>query len=242
MVYYALVAAVLVSILKTNYGYTSNKDPIFMGFVFGLLFGDMMQCLLLACGVQSLYMGVIAPGGNTPADQVLAAGVAVPVAFTSGIGLDAAIVLAVPIGLIGAQLTNIRYILNGFLVEPCDKAFENLQFGKYTFLTMVFPFFITLALYGTVVFGAVYFGSSAVEAVFEVIPQWVLNGLSCAGGILPATGFAVTIMVIGQKKLIPFFIIGYFVVKFFGLGTLPVGIFAVCMALLISFGFDREEA
>lgn len=242
MVYYALVAAVLVSILKTNYGYTTNKDPIFMGFVFGLFFGDMMQCLLLACGVQSLYMGVIAPGGNVPADQVLAAGVAIPVAFTSGIGLDAAIVLAVPIGLIGAQVQNLKYIINGFLVDPCDKAFENLQFGKYTFLTMVFPFFITLALYGTVTFGAVYFGSSAVEAVFEVIPQWVLNGLSCAGGILPATGFAVTIMVIGQKKLIPFFIIGYFIVKFFGLGTLPIGIFAACIALLISFGFEREEA
>lgn len=242
MFYYALVAGVLVAVFKTCPGYTTPRSALAASFVFGIFYGDMMQCLLLGCGVQSLYMGVIGPGGNVPADQVLAAGVAVPVAFTSGIGLDVAIALAVPIGLIGAQLTNIRYIINGFLVDPCDNAFENLQFGKYTLLAIVIPYFISLALYGTVTFCAVYFGSTAVESIFEVIPQWVLNGLSCAGGILPATGFAVTIMVIGQKKLIPFFIIGYFVVKFFGLGTLPVGIFAVCIALLISFGFEREDA
>ena len=41
--------------------------------------------------------------------------------------------------------------------------------------------------------------------VLEVIPAWLMHGFEVMGGILPALGFALTIMVIGKKNLIPYF-------------------------------------
>ena len=79
---------------------------------------------------------------------------------------------------------------------------------------------------------ALAFGVDAVTAFLNSIPAWATNGLSVAGGLLPALGFAVTIMVIGKKKLLPYFIIGFAIVAYSGINTIGVAVFAICIALL----------
>ena len=75
-------------------------------------------------------------------------------------------------------------------------------------------------------------GVDAVSAFLDAIPAWATNGLSVAGGLLPALGFAVTIMVIGKKNLIPYFIIGFALVAYSGMNTIGIAVFAICIALL----------
>ena len=75
-------------------------------------------------------------------------------------------------------------------------------------------------------------GVDAVTAFLNAIPAWATNGLSVAGGLLPALGFAVTIMVIGKKRLLPFFILGFALVAYSGINTIGVAVFAICIALL----------
>ena len=58
---------------------------------------------------------------------------------------------------------------------------------------------------------------------------------STFGGILPALGFAITIMVIGKKHLIPFFILGYFGVKYLNIDVMAAAIFGACFALLFTY-------
>lgn len=58
------------------------------------------------------------------------------------------------------------------------------------------------------------------------------NGLAIAGNILPALGFAITIIVIGKKQYIPLFIIGFFLVTYSGLNTIGISIFGLCAVLL----------
>lgn len=60
--------------------------------------------------------------------------------------------------------------------------------------------------------------------VLEVIPAWLMHGFEVMGGILPALGFALTIMVIGKKNLIPYFLIGFVAVVYFGAEVMAVAI------------------
>src|SRR5690606_8016971 len=83
------------------------------------------------------------------------------------------------------------------------------------------------------VFIANLYGPELVERFINGIPQWILHGFGVAGGLLPALGFAITIFVIGKKNLIPFFIIGFFLVKYLGINIMAAAIFGTCIALLI---------
>jgi D-glucosaminate-specific PTS system IIC component len=64
------------------------------------------------------------------------------------------------------------------------------------------------------------------------VPNWVLQGLGVAGNILPALGFALTMVIIGKRNFIPFFILGFFVVAYTGISIVGIAIFAFCMAAI----------
>ena len=90
------------------------------------------------------------------------------------------------------------------------------------------------------VFILIYFGTDLVQKILNVLPGWFTNGLSVAGGVLPALGFAITIFVVGKSMLIPFFILGFFFIQYFQISTIGAAIFGICMALLI-ICFRREK-
>ena len=79
---------------------------------------------------------------------------------------------------------------------------------------------------------AVYFGAAHIDKILAVIPEWLMNGLTVAGGMLPALGFAIVIKIIGKKELLPYFVAGYFILKLSGIGILPLSIFGVIAAYL----------
>ena len=49
---------------------------------------------------------------------------------------------------------------------------------------------IIALLYGAVVFLCAYVAQDAMKMFVESLPDWLANGFSVAGGILPAVGFA----------------------------------------------------
>ena len=46
--------------------------------------------------------------------------------------------------------------------------------------------------------------------MLEILPNWVITGFSVAGGLLPALGFAIIIITIRRKDLLPYFFIGFY--------------------------------
>lgn len=74
------------------------------------------------------------------------------------------------------------------------------------------------------VFIACLYGPDAIASFVNLLPAWSTNGLAIAGNILPALGFAITIIVIGKKQYIPLFIIGFFLVTYSGLNTIGISI------------------
>lgn len=240
----ALAGAIMIVMNKCVWGYTFGAlfgGVIVQGYVFGAITGQMDKSLEVACLVQSMYLGLIAPGGQAPSDAQLAAVIAIPATLTGGLDVNAALAVAVPVGIMGAMILNIQYILNGFLVDIADKAAEKQSSIGIILCATLYPFLIRCCLYGPLVFLGIYFGGPAVQAAYEALPTFVVQGLNIAGGILPTLGFAMILNVVGKPILIPFFIIGYFMVQYLQLPIMAVAIFAVCTVLVYYFLSSTEE-
>ena len=240
----ALLAAVWYWLGGSFIGYTIYPiviSPTVIGMVFGFLYGDVTTGLIAGASLEVIYIGMVNAGGNLPADRMLAGLIAIPVVLQTGVDPQVAVSIAIPVGIIGVFLNNIRRTGNAFLIQKADKFAEQGDIGGIwrcaTIYSLIFGFFLRFP----VAFVASYFGSDLVQQVLNVIPAWIMTGLTVMGGVLPALGFAMTIFVIGKNKYIPLFIIAFYMVKFFELSVVGAAIFGVCIALLATFATKTEE-
>ncbi len=56
--------------------------------------------------------------------------------------------------------------------------------------------------------------TSALKVFVQAIPQWLISGLTVAGGLLPAVGFALIMSTMAKKEYIPALILGYVCVAY----------------------------
>lgn len=236
-----LIQALLIGVVYwvgTNrlwYGMTHlMRQPMILAIPLGLIMGDVPTAMIIGATLQLIYLGAISPGGNIPADEAFAACVAIPIAIKTGITAEVAVSLAVPVGLLGVLLDTVRRTYASAFVRLADKAAEDGDGKAYRRACFWYPFLCSVPLRIIPAFAAAYFGADAVQAFMEWIPAWVINGLSVAGGVLPALGFAVTIVVIGKNNLLPYFLIGFLIMAYSGIGTIGIAFIGVCIALLQS--------
>ena len=67
--------------------------------------------------------------------------------------------------------------------------------------------------------------------IVSKLPEWIMNGFTVVGGLLPALGLILCCAMMGRKELYPFFIIGYYMSTLCGWTTLTILVFAVIFAL-----------
>lgn len=217
-------------------------SPIVVGVVAGLIYGDLKQGLIIGGGIAAAFAGIIAPGGNLPTDSALAATTVIPIALATGLSAEQAIAFAVPMGLVGSFVTNLRKIVNVIFVHRADKCAENGDSAGLTRCAIIYPPLIELPLLFLPVFLVVMFGQDAMLAFMNSVPTWVMHGLEVAGGVMPAIGFALIMNMIGKPKMIPYTIIGFILVKCMGLNNITAGLMAGCAAFLVVMAKrDREK-
>lgn len=211
-------------------------SPIAVGVVAGLIYGNLSQGLIIGGGIAAVFAGIIAPGGNLPTDSALAATTVIPIALSTGLTTEQAIAFAVPIGLLGSFLTNIRKMINVAFVHQADKHAAEGNVNGITRCAVIYPAIVALPLLFLPVFIVVLFGQDAMLAFLNVVPGWVMNGLSVAGGVMPAIGFALIMNMIGKPRLIPYTLLGFIAVKSLGLNNIVAGILAASVAYLVVSG------
>lgn len=217
-------------------------SPIVVGVVAGLIYGDLKQGLIIGGGIAAAFAGIIAPGGNLPTDSAIAATTVIPIALATGLSAEQAIAFAVPMGLVGSFVTNLRKIVNVIFVHRADKCAENGDSAGLTRCAIIYPPLIELPLLFLPVFLVVMFGQDAMLAFMNSVPTWVMHGLEVAGGVMPAIGFALIMNMIGKPKMIPYTIVGFILVKCMGLNNITAGLMAGCAAFLVVMAKrDREK-
>lgn len=220
-----------------------TRQPLVLAVPIGLIMGNLPDAMKIGAALQMIYLGAIAPGGTLPSDEALAACITIPLALTAGLSPELAVPIAMPLGLLGVLLDNVKRTYHSYFVHGADVAANEGDQKKMDRNEFWYPLLVSIPLRVIPVVLALTFGVDAIQAFLAALPVWATNGLTVAGGLLPALGFAVTIMVIGKRELLPYFIIGFFIAAATGINMIGLSVVAVCIALLQSqFVLRGDEA
>ena len=176
-----------------------------------------------------------------PADDCLAGLIAIPIAIASHLSPAVAVTIAVPVGVLGVFLDQFRKTINIVFVHMADRFADEGKPKQVVMSAIVYPTLLSFVYRFPVPFIANMYGAKAVTAFMDAIPKWLTNGFGVMGGLLPALGFALTMFVIGDKKLLPWFFIGFFIVAYLKLPVMGAAIIGGCAILLISLAQGKRE-
>lgn len=211
------------------------KSPLVVGTVLGALTGNLETGVITGGSIEMVYLGMVAAGGNIPSDRVFAALIAVPIAIQTGVSPETAVSIAVPLGVLGVLVNNVRRTVNAIFVHRADTYAEKGDVNAVWRCATVWPLALGFVLRFPLMFVINFFGADFVTTLLGMCPQWLLTGFNVMGGLLPALGFATVVFMIGKMKFLPLFIIGFFLVQYLKIPTMAAAIFGICLALLITF-------
>ena len=245
----ALLLGLICGLAKAIIFYTSSafmiNTVVFNAVIVGAVLGDMKTAMIIGASLQLIYLGVISAGGNQPTDPCLASYIAIPVAMASGLNTTAAVAIAVPVGLLGAQLQNLAYLMAGFFAQRADQFAKKGDAAGMTRWAVWYCGCVKTLIFAVPVTLALYFGSGALQGVLDHIPAAVTNGLAAMGACLPAVGFAIIASLISKPKYLPFFFAGFFLIEYTKIKTIPLlmaGLFLTFLYLTFTEkGQDPEE-
>ncbi|MGH1842329.1 PTS sugar transporter subunit IIC [Enterococcus gallinarum] len=192
--------------------YSSMNAPVFAGFFSGLVMGDVVTGLYIGGSLQLMVLGVGTFGGASKIDAN--SGTILATAFSVALGMDpeqAVAAIAVPVAGLMIQLDVLARFANTFFAHRIDKNIEDMNYKAIgrNFLLGALPWSLSRLV---PVFLALAFGGGVVEKVVAVLNgdlKWLGDGLSVAGAVLPAVGFAILLRYLPVKKHFPYLILGF---------------------------------
>lgn len=208
--------------------------PIVVSPVIGALLGDLQTGVMVGATLELVFMGAIQIGAAVPPDVLVGAGLGTAFAIQSGQGADIALALALPIAILAQSLKVVVFIVRSWFMDLAVKMAEAGEIHKMYALNMG-GLLLQCFMYFAVGFVALLFGSPAVEAFIHNIPEAVINGLSVAGGLLPAVGFALLLLPMMEKRNVVYFIFGFILLSYLNLPIMAVTVIGVVVAFIICF-------
>ena len=202
--------------------------PLILSTLAGLVLGDVRQGVILGASLELISMGFVAIGAAGPPNMQFGSIIATAFAILSGASTEAALTIAVPVAVIGEFLSVIMRMVIAQFSHVADKAIENGQFKKAIHIHLWWSFGFNALVYFIPIFLTVYFGTDLVTNLVAAIPQAITNGLTVAGNLLSALGFAML-----SKKMFPYFLLGFLIVAYSGLSLIGVTMFAAILAFIL---------
>lgn len=230
----ALLIALVAGILEWDiygWGQTMISRPVVVGTVIGLILGDVKTGLFIGASIEMIYLGTIPVGAAVPPDATSATSIATALGILSGIDAKVAITLAIPVAMAAQMLQMFIWTINTGLMHKADKYVEQGDLKGTDRLHYLGSFLFFLQGF-IPAFLAILFGVDAVKFLVEKMPAWLTNWFTVAGGILPALGFAMLFVMMSNKKLVPFFIVGFAMAAFFHGTLLSVAVIGLAVALI----------
>ena len=90
-------------------------------------------------------------------------------------------------------------------------------------------------------FLAILLGADKVTGMIEAVPNVILDGLSVAGNLLPAIGFALLLDMLFSKKMAPFFFLGFLAAAYGGLNITAIALIGACIAVILHFYIEQKK-
>lgn len=232
----AFILAMWVWLYRSGLFYSAfglDRQPLVVGLVVGLVLGNVPDAMIAAVPLQLIYMGMQNTGGAIPTDTCIGSIIGISIALLTATTPEAAVSIAVPVGIVGNQLMNLLYIANGTWIHRAEKAVDRVDINEIKRCATIYPMLTAFVIYVPILTIVFFMGPDMASHILEVIPGPVIQGLGAVGMVLPALGFALIIKTIGNKKLLPFFAGSYFfAVAMNKLGGINVALYAIIGAVI----------
>ncbi len=209
----------------------ANYAYIIPAALTGLVLGDLKTGLYVGGTVQLMFLGVFIVGASIPPNPYLAAILSTALIILTKANIGEALALVIPLS-IASQLLTLGFMsVNVFLVHWADRLakgeksvaldlLNTLDNTGWTLLNVI-PAFLGVGL-----------GVDAAAKVLSIIPDWLSNGLGATGGILPALGFGMLLLIIASAEVWPFFFIGFLAAVYLKINAVAGAVLGICLALI----------
>ncbi len=205
--------------------------PIIVGPLVGLVLGDLTTGVIMGATFESVFLGVIAVGGVRPADETIGAVIGTAIAILTSADTGSALAIAVPVALLGSSLRQVsKAVIIPLFIPVMDKAAAN---GDQSALKKwhIIAAFVWQLLPASAVFFAIFLGTNSIGVFLDNTPEFLIRGFAASGKMLPAVGFALLLNMLFDKKVFPFFFLGFVLFSYLHLPSIAIAILAVVLAL-----------
>ena len=205
------------------------RTTVMTGLIAGIVCGNVSMGMQLGATMLIMSLGFYTFGGATIPDYITGTLFGTVVGAKTG-SADAGITIASGIALLMTEMdilgrastTVFQHLAEGALAKNNIKLFEAY------ILCGVLPWCLSRMI--PTVVGLLLIDNVVVVTNFALSFQWVSNGLSVVGKTLPAVGFALLLSYMDLKKMWPFFIIGFVLYAYCGMGTLALALVGLAAA------------
>ena len=206
--------------------------PMVGGLVVGLILGNPVMGTIIGATINLMYIGFISAGGSMPSDMSLAGILGTALAITGGLETEAALAIAVPLGLVGSIFWVGSMTICTAFVPLADRLAENGKVDKVWIPNVLLPQLVKFALTFFPCFLAAYFGGAYIQGFIDALGGNVLRILSIIGGMLPAVGIALTLLAIYKGEARVFFFLGFLLAAYFKVPILPLSLIFLCITII----------
>lgn len=232
----ALLLGVVAFIAQSEYalGTSLLSRPIVTGLLTGLVLGDVQTGVIMGATLELAFIGSFSVGASIPPDVVTGGILGVAFAITAGAGTETALLLGLPIATLTLIVKNIYLgLLIPALSHKADAMAEkgNTRGIESIHLLSGLGLSFMLAVIVTVSFLA---GSHAVKSLLDTIPEFIKHGLSVATGIIPALGFAMLARLLINKKVVPYFFLGFVLMAYLKIPVTGIAILGAIIGVIMA--------
>ena len=209
-------------VMDFQFGSLYINRPIVLGPLVGLVLGDVTQGLIIGANLELFFMGAVSIGAYIPPDSIVGGILATAFAISTGNSTEAAIALAMPIGLISLAVGNFLNVFNSVILRFTDKYAEEGKYGGIVATHWMIGILNVLRRF-LLVFFAFYLGVDKMQGLIDAIPTVLIDGMDAAAGLL-------------NKQIIPYFFLGFICAAYLGMPVLGVAILGLII-VVVQFGF-----
>ena len=208
--------------------------PLVVSPLVGLALGDLQTGVIIGATLELVFMGAIQIGGAVPPDALVGAGLVTAFAMLTDQGAEIALTLALPIAILAQSVKVLLFIVRSGFMTPAIKYAQEGNIRKMKMLNYA-GLILQSLMYFSVAFVAIMFGSAAVEAFVNNIPESIMQGLNVAAGLLPAVGFALLLLPMMNLKNVIYFVVGFILVSYLELPIMAVTILGILLAFIVAY-------
>ncbi|MCI0130998.1 MULTISPECIES: PTS sugar transporter subunit IIC [Vagococcus] len=213
-------------------GIYTNR-AIFLSFGVGLILGDVQTGLLMGATAELAFMGFgVGAGGTVPPNPIGPGVVGTIMAIAlkdTGMDVPTALSLSFPFAVMIQFVITFIYSLNAGSLSWATKSIQEGNYKSFKLTSNLT--FIGFGVFGFIIGLVATMSIEVLRAFVNIIPQALISGLSVAGGLLPAIGFAMILNVMVKKEFIPAILLGYVCISYLAMPVIGLAFAGAILAL-----------